>query len=282
MRAGRVSGSLVRVAANSEVPFRRLLRRASAVVDLLAECRSVEKPPEIEWDDFVAVAVEHLLSWADLETRAALALLKDPAVSPAAEILLRGLLEALAHLNWIGTAPTLAERRCRALCYELGRTQSYKDGLQKMSPDAVSHLPSDTATQLDDNLATIRDLLREAGCQCRGRHEGNVEAELKGLARSLGAPYVYELWVTSSWVAHQFAFDRLARSNDRGVMTLVTPTLADQAKLLTWVVAIFGYVGQATLLMENPGQSSRFNGAVLRLLNSRALLQASTDTSARS
>ena len=265
------------MSAPGEVPFRRLLRRAVVLVNLLAECRSVDKSIEIEWDDFVAVAVEHLLTWADLETRAALSLLGESAVSPAAEILLRGLLEALAHVSWIGTASTADERRCRALCYELGRTQSYGDGLRKMSPEAVSHLPADTAAELEDNLRTIRDLLRDAGCQCHRRHEGHVEAELKSLARSLNAPYVYELWVTSSWVAHQFAFDRLARSNDRGVMTLTAPALADRAKLLTWVVAIFGYVGQTALLIENPAQCERFNAAVFRFLNSRALLRAATE-----
>ena len=264
------------VAENDEIRFRRLLRQATTVVGLLAECRSVGKPVEISWDDFVSVAVEHLLTWADLETRAALSLLRDAAVAPAAEILLRGLLEALAHVSWIGSPPTPEERRCRALCYELGRAVSYGHGLRKMSPDAVSHLPADTKASLDDNIDTIRRLLREAGCKCSRRHEGNVESDLKGLAQALNAPYVYELWVTSSWVAHQFAFDRLARSNDVGVMTLAAPTAVDRAKLLTWVVAIFGYVGQAALLIENPGQVGRFNASVLRFLNSRALLAATT------
>ena len=81
------------MAENAEIRYRRLLRRAAAVVSLLTECRSVGKPAEIEWDDFVSVAVEHLLTWADLETRAALSLLRDPVVAPAAEILLRGLLK---------------------------------------------------------------------------------------------------------------------------------------------------------------------------------------------
>jgi hypothetical protein len=235
-------------------------------------CIAEGQPAAVAWDDFPAATVERVLSWAHLETRAALVLLRAPATSPAAEILLRGLLEALAHLAWIQEARTPAEQRCRALCYELGRTQSYADGLRKMGPDAIAHLPADTSVRVEADLDTIRQLHGAAGCRCRGRHEGLVEADLKGLAQAVGQPYVYELWVTSSRAAHQFAFDRIARSTQPGITAVSEATLADRGRLLTWVVAIYGYVGQMALLLENPGQRDRFNRAISRFTKSRALL----------
>jgi len=262
---------------DAEARFRRLVARASLLDVLLGECLEVGQPSEIAWDDFVAVATEHLSRWARLETRAALSLLLDPTTAPASELLLRGQLEALAHLSWISEGSGAAGQRQRALCYELGRLKRYRDGWLKMSPEAVSHLPNNTAEQLEHDIASLQQLHLEAGCRCSGRNDGAVEAQLRSLAKILKQPAIYELWATSSFVAHQFGYDRIAKPAGKGLTSASEATLGDRVKLLSWVLLVYGYMGQAALQLTNPNQQVRFASGVRRYLGSPSFKRATRE-----
>ena len=108
--------------------------------------------------------------------RGGLFCLRVPETSFNAYSLLRGLLEAWSHLEFIADASAGGDIRCRALRYELGATREWSNVLHA----APSYF--DKGTWLlghDDKERELQKLWNERGCSGHVRSYGDVGPTLK-------------------------------------------------------------------------------------------------------
>jgi hypothetical protein len=188
----------------------------------------------------------HMERWAAQQYAGALVLLTMPAVATASLVLLRGLLEAYAHLSWIaeGSDDGPTSRRCRALCYERTAAKELLDAVSNAAAGVAADGADEEAQRRVDNLDR---LLRGLKCRCRGRDFSSVLPTIRQIAAAdPAARWMPDMVRATRMTAHQAQRDRLHAFGPDGALVIGSAaTPYERLVLLEWLV-----VGYARLSRE--------------------------------
>lgn len=196
-------------------------------------------PQSIETDDYVRRAVYSLRVALLVDYHAVLTLLREPMVAYAGEGVLRGGLEALAHLAWIAhgepasnrTGKRLRNKRktdhclsnnreswsnphTRALCWLMSDSRWFH---RNVAAAHRSVKDPRTTRQARRRMQKMAKLHKATGCPGkRGRDQTDVEPMLMLLARHFKLWWLPDLWRAYSATAHQAVPRRLASESVSG------------------------------------------------------------------
>ncbi|HVS07240.1 MAG TPA: hypothetical protein VHK65_13900 [Candidatus Dormibacteraeota bacterium] len=213
---------------------------------------------------------EHLLIGlsylASIQHRAILLLLSDGLTSYAAEIQSRGLLEFLAHVAFVlgkETDAPVGTARQRAICLSLARAREEYQTMR--SAEDLGKVEAGTAAGALERVDLYNGLHRREGCPwgsrpwacvvagkpckhrsqwpCRDgqnpRPRTMVKYTLELLSDRIAAPWLVDLYVTSSLLAHQGLLDRIVQPVD-GIDTPSAATYRHRATVLSAALSAYG------------------------------------------
>jgi hypothetical protein len=205
---------------------------------------------------------------------AILTLVRDPSVAYAGEPLLRGALEAWAHLYWIESGEPRSNRTGRRLASKRKSNHCLSDNHRKWSTpetralcwrmsDATSYHRSVSSAQsiLKEPKATHRarherDRLKKlhslSGCPGKGRDYRDVAPTLALISRKLRFPWVLVLWDLYSGSTHQGVPLRLIGPPTRSAWDGVLPEWERRA-LLVRTVTVFLMAYQHVINLSTDG-----------------------------
>lgn len=238
--------------------IRRLIQQANGLPELLLKLDPTYPGP-IEHDDHPAVTLGALRTAALLQYGAILTLTAQPDVAGEAEILLRSLIEALAHVAWIheGVGGRIRDERdagARAICFDLGIAHRRAYDAQGFLVDE----PGDRRTLIamaNEALDDARKRHAATGCQCRG-YRLQTQHVLRALALDNGSRQIHDAWIMGSGAAHNFMPTRLYRGNPDGTTQVGAPIKHGmRAYLLAITVTVFRQTGQRILLAHGVAQT---------------------------
>ncbi len=189
-----------------------------------------------------------LKPWFDAQYLGGLALVRNPSVSPAADLVLRGLTELFAAVGWIFEGGPVSERECRAICYTLGVVRSMLDSLKARpseDPEASSRLK-----ELGELEEQIRRQRKEEGCNSAPWTYKKVGAALRDLsAKHEDLSWAYESWLWASTVAHHSI--PLVPEPEAAEPA---PTFVERGIQLLRFVHIYVNYGMVLLRLDHPGK----------------------------
>ena len=182
--------------------------------------------------------------------------------SEGASALLRGLLEAWAHLDFLSDDGQEDTARCRAIRWQLGDLLEV-EGLGKELRAAGA-----TAAQLvelDDLSARRADLLAAAtDCRCRDHPpwtRARVPAVLKAVAQQdPRLRWIVALYGSTSSGVHMYGSNQLLHVDDLGQATVTWVLPSVRTQYLTWANVAYGKVSQLTerAMSDDPHDSGFF------------------------
>ncbi len=234
-------------------------------------------PQQIEPNDFLRRATYNLRVTLLVQYHAVLKLLRDPIVSFAGETLLRGELEALAHLAWIMDGEAKSNRRIKRLRSKLNSNHCFSHKGRKWSTPntralcwltgeanwfhrnaalAPPSLKDPRATrQARDRVRRLQRLHRESGCPGkRWRDQADVEPMLVLLAKRFKLIWLPELWRAYSGTAHQgIALRLVTQLPSGGVMWGGELSENERRVLLVRNVTVFLNAYQHVLYLSSGG-----------------------------
>ncbi len=177
--------------------------------------------------------------------------LRVPETSVNAYSLLRGLIEAWSHLEFIADASAGGEIGCRALRYEMGATHQWSNVLHA----APSYF--DKGAWLlghDDKKQELQKLWGECGCSGRLRSYSDVEQTLKVPAARQGMEWVHGVWRSSSATVHMYGTDfLLATKGDTTRLVWALPS--HRAPWLAFLVSAYSFLSITALKILNEDDS---------------------------
>lgn len=235
--------------------------------ELLAEAL-----PEYVLGDQVPEATVFRLLLATLPLyHAAVLVLVDPETTLGAMALMRGLIEAWAHLNFIQTGPreTMA---CRALRVERGWAQ-------QMASLARSARNADELAKADERQQQVDDLWQRSGCaRASARTYKQVPTTLQAIEKVLGIDWLVATWQAASLMTHVGGFDWSLEDQADGSSAAVLPKPSHWANQLAHLIVLFSVVTSTgfTILEVNPedGPATELDREVQRLIANRFLERA--------
>jgi hypothetical protein len=197
-------------------------------------------PEDMTFGTMPHATIQQLHLASTINYRAALACLRQAETSLAAYGLLRGLLEAWAHIDFIADDSQGGDARCRALRYERGAAQDLLDNLQAAP---LGFDPSAWKTTHAENQQAIDDLWRDLGCaNAKPRSRRHVEGTLKAISDRLMLDWVLPAWRSASAVVHMFGEDYIFDHDDKGNSHLVWALPRFRAAWLAFLAAAYGYL----------------------------------------
>lgn len=177
--------------------------------------------------------------------------LRVPETSINAYSLLRGLLEAWSHLEFIADAGSGGDMGCRALRYEIGATREWSNVLHA----APSYF--DKGAWLlghDDKERELQKLWDKCGCSGRLRTYGDVGPTLKVLATRPDMEWVHGVWRSTSATVHMHSTDFLLAT--RGDATrLVWALPSYRATWLAFLVSAYSFLSITAMKILNEDDS---------------------------
>jgi hypothetical protein len=218
----------------SETAFAAVLDRAASFGEAVHGAVASLHPPEASLTQMPASTVWRLHLTATASYEAAVQCLRLRYSSLGAYILLRGLLEAWAHLDFIADGSQGGSPALRAIRYELGVLQEWEDSAH----DAPDVHPSSLIAQA--NRAAMLEQWAEHGGHGTPplRTRKHVAATLTNIAARERFDWLRALYRTTSGTTHMLGVDFLLQ--DAGGTTLVvwaTPAL--RSSWLAWTTVCF-------------------------------------------
>lgn len=254
------------------VPFldlaHELSGQALALIDRLL-------PEEATGAAMPEAAVHRLHIASTVSYRSGLMCLLTPETSLSAFTLLRGILEAWSHLDFISDDTAGGDARCRALRYERGVMKEWANNV-RVVPAGFDH---DTwRRQHGENEREIEALWREFGCKGPDRTQGNCAHTLTKLAQKPTMDWIPGVWRSSSATTHMYGVDFALLSRGDGTTDLVWALPSHRVTWLIFLVASYGYLTTtaAEVLRPKDLATARFHHAVRSLAEDSELRRALT------
>jgi len=210
--------------------------------------------PELgfELDSYPEMTLFRLERWATIQFMGLLRLLANEETAYVAEVVLRGLLENLAHVWWIqrGGDDGRDSRQCRAIRMELGMASELVQTIEHTPPQFV---PDGSAQVASDRLDHFNAVYQSANCAGRARKYGSVSESLVEIDNPFGFAWLHQMWNVGSMVSHQGLLDRIMRDIGNGVTVVGKPaTLAERVVLLERASSVYGLIGRELLRTNSP------------------------------
>ncbi len=214
--------------------------------------------------EYLLISLSYL---ASVQHRSALLLLSDATASYGAEIQCRGLLEFLAHIAFVlgkETDTPVGSPRQRAICLSLARAREEFQVID--SAETSGKVPKGRAAGAKERVDIYTKLHDDEGCPwtpeaswpcaiggrpCRHHSEWPckhakarprtlVRPTIELLADRLKRPWLLDLYVTSSLLAHQALIDRIVHANADGVDLPAPATYRYRALILSAALTAYG------------------------------------------
>ena len=235
----------------------------SLIDELRSEDRTVATLPES------TVLRLHLVAVSTFQS--GLLCLWMPETSLASYGLIRGLLEAWAHLIFISDDTQGGDARCRALRYERGSLGEWSDtvlkgrGYRDMAEWQERH---------GDRKRNIEQMWKDCGCTGKPRIRKHVFATLQAKATEPTMGWIPVVWSASSASTHGYGVDFLLHS--RGDKTsLVWASQSQRATWFVYLAAAYGYLTMAgaEILAGADQRIDSFRDTARTLLEDEHLIQ---------
>lgn len=183
----------------------------------------------VEGDDLPNSSVYRMMAVVDVQYRAALQALVHAESSLGAQTLMRGLIEAWAHIDFIWSEG-LEGASCRALSIELGwlleRKRMYQNFPESVLPGLAPHLAA-----IDSNLEVVETLWASLKCQGKSRSYGSVNTQVTKMAKRPGLEWLIPMWRLQSEATHMGTSEWLFTEVAEGRNEIHFPSSAHRA---TW------------------------------------------------
>ncbi|HWD37315.1 MAG TPA: hypothetical protein VG944_00575 [Fimbriimonas sp.] len=244
-------------------------------------------------DDLATDLVLRLRSVAVPEFYAILTLLVHQVEAIAADVLIRSLLEALAHAAWIvdGEAESDASsgRACRgddrsrvsvirrAHCLEYGMAKQFALSVQKGSPASMAvRTPADAEAWLSE----AEEAHRQTGCGGVGRGYRDVARTLThfGERMNLGA-WPVDLWRVTSGVGHQLMPQQFAQDVEGTTLWGAPLSVIERLKRLDRAAKVMANFYQYVVLVVSPDDLAAYHRQTQTLVTSLAQTLSRIDQS---
>ena len=255
--------------------FALLINEARGLPDLLMTEASEGLSEHVAGDDFPTSTVMRMQLMANVEFEGAVALLMDEITTVSSEIILRGLLEACAHLHFIAAGHDQNERKCRAIRTELGMAAAIESlalqfrGIDTDERDRLLAEAHDRQTFLQAEQSRL-------GCRGRRRDYGDVGATLKEMvAQDQRLDWALDMYVTATSLAHQQMPDRIIRDVGGGMNSVVLPANSIRAARFDHILVTYGLLSQRFYQVVKTGLGpDRFLNALQSLRNHELIQRA--------
>ncbi len=194
--------------------------------------------------------------------RSAIVCLRSPETSVSAFALLRGLLEAWAHLDFIGDDGQGGDVRCRALRYELGAAKEWMDSVH----DAPPGFDQETwGAQAQTRLVDIQEAWQLLGCTGKPRTRKEVDATLHRMGKRAKMEWVPGAWRATSVTVHMYGVDFALLDRGDGSSDLVWALPRYQATWLSLAASSYAYLTLTAARTLGAANATQF-GEEVRLL----------------
>lgn len=225
-----------------ESAFATILDRAASFGEIAHGAIASLHPPDASLAEVPQSTVWRLHLTAVANYEAAIQCLRTRHSSLGSYIVLRGLLEAWAHLDFIADNSQGSSPALRAIRYELGAHQEWEDS----EHDAPDGHPTPLVAQ--DNHDVMLQLWGESGGQGTPalRRRNHVQPTLTGIATREDLNWLRGLYRSTSAATHMFGVNFLLESvGDTTIVVWATP--AQRCSWLAWVVVCFEHLSQTAV-----------------------------------
>lgn len=208
--------------------------------------------------------------------RGALTCLGSSDTSSSAVPPLRGMLEAWAHLDFIGDDTQGGDSRCRSLRYERGVMRAWRD----IADGALADMDiGDWRDRHDAKAQEIDRLWGAFGCErAPNRTRGHVEATLRAIAQRLSMEWILPIWRTSSAITHLLGPDFAFKSKPDDSTELVWAQPSRRAVWLFHLILVYNNLTETAVFGLTDGEGSiggsDFRAAVDALVEDTGLKRA--------
>jgi hypothetical protein len=238
-----------------ERAFSILISRARELPAALMEEAGEGLPAEVAGDDFPTSTVLRFQVVANVEYEAALTLLLDEVTAVSAEIILRGLLEACAHLHYIAVGSDQKERTCRAIRTELGMAIAIENlSRQFIGMDTTER--KRLSAEAESRKTLLKTRQSRLGCKGKPRDYSNVGDALKEMVKlEPDLDWAIDLYLSATMLAHQQNPDRLIRDIGGGANDVVFPSHSLRCARFDHILVTYGLLSQRFYQVVKPGQA---------------------------
>jgi len=217
-----------------ETDFDGVLDRAASFGEIVHNAVASLHPPDVSLTQMPESTVWRLHLTATASYEASIQCLRTRYSSLGGYIVLRGLLEAWAHLDFIADDSQGGSPPLRAVRYELGAHQEWEDSAH----DAPGGHPSPLIAQ--DNHEIILQLWHEKGGQGTPsqRTRQHVPTTLTSIAARESFDWLRGLYRSTSAVTHMFGVNFMLDSTGE-TTSVVWSTPAQRSSWLVWATVCF-------------------------------------------
>jgi hypothetical protein len=184
--------------------FAKLIDEASVLSDQLRRLASESTEPSSQSQTAMPAPLEIIATvepWFTAQYLAGMALLRDDELSPAADLVLRGLTELFAGVAWIFEGGSVHERPCRAVCYAQGMVRAMIGDLR--GQESVNAGAAQRIKELGETEQAIRGAYQTQKCKCKPWNYGKVGPTLKAVSKKHeDLAWAYQSWKWASAVIH--------------------------------------------------------------------------------
>jgi hypothetical protein len=195
--------------------------------------------------------VYRMMAPVDVQYRAILQTLVYPESSLAALSLMRGLIEAWAHFDYIWSDGRKGAP-CRALALELGSLLDRKAMLENLPDDMLPGVASNRRI-VESNIQVVEALRRELACRGGVRRYGSVDAQVNAIAQRPGLDWLLPMWRVQSETVHMGGSDWLFAEVSEGRNEIRFPSPAHRATWFQDAVVLYHNVAITALRILKSG-----------------------------
>jgi hypothetical protein len=210
-------------------------------------------PDGLTGADMPDATVNRLHVVGTINYRGGLSCLGEPESSLAAFSLLRGLLEAWSHVEFILDAGEGGDTRCRALRFERGAHSEWAGNAAAAPPGD----PTLWQQAHDQRARDLDELWRQYGCSGSERKQGGTTKTIKDLSKKPGMEWVSAVWRTSSGAVHMVGVEFALRSDGQGTTELVWALPSQRATWLIFLAASYSHLTTTAVEILQPGARER-------------------------
>jgi hypothetical protein len=232
-----------------------LLRRALALSHDALQLIGSLLPDDCTFGTMPHASIYRLHVGATANYRGGLTCLRSAETSLAAAPLIRALLEAWAHIDFIGDDTQDGDARCRALMYERGGRQEWS----AIAKGPLAHVDlTDWQKHHDEQTRKVEELWKSFGCgKPQARTYKQAQVTLRALSKRHSMPWIMPVWRSTSAHAHAFGSDIAFDNSKQGSSGLVWAAPPVRTFWLQNLVAVYGNLTSAAALSMAPGPEPR-------------------------